>query len=118
MKLDKSLMKLLENNEHATPKMSRRDALKFMGISPIAAGIIAQGTSGSITEAKASGAKGKIVIVGGGSGAIMAAARLEREDQAGHAAADDQEVVLLSHLRSPPAGRAGREAPLLGHRDT
>ena len=75
MKLDKSFHNLLEQE---TPKMSRRDALKLMGISPIAATVIAQGTSGSITEAKASGAKGKIVIVGGGSGAIMAAARLNR----------------------------------------
>ena len=53
--------------------LSRRDALKMMGISPIAAGLLA---SGSTTEAKASSAKGKIVIVGGGAGGIMAAVRL------------------------------------------
>ncbi len=71
-------MKLLEKNEDANSasNMSRRDALKFMGISPIAAGVIAQSGSGSITEAQASSATGKIVIVGGGSGGIMAAARL------------------------------------------
>ncbi len=56
--------------------MSRRDALKFMGISPIAASVIASTGSGSITQAEASSAKGKIVIVGGGAGGIMAAARL------------------------------------------
>jgi sulfide:quinone oxidoreductase len=56
--------------------MSRRDALKFMGISPIAAAAIAGTGSGSITEAAASDATGKIVIVGAGSGGIMAMARL------------------------------------------
>ena len=56
--------------------MSRRDALKFMGISPIAAAAIAGTGSGSITKAEASSATGKIVIVGGGAGGIMAMARL------------------------------------------
>jgi len=56
--------------------MNRRDALKFMGISPIAAGLIASSTSGNSTQAAASDAVGKIVIVGGGAGAIMAMARL------------------------------------------
>ena len=56
-----------------TDGISRRDALKLMGISPIAASVLA----GSATEAKASSdAKGKIVIVGGGPGAIMAMAQL------------------------------------------
>ena len=58
--------------------MSRRDALKFMGISPIAAAAIASAGSGSITEAEAADVKGKILIVGGGAGGIMAAARLSR----------------------------------------
>ena len=58
--------------------LSRRDAIKFMGISPIAAGVLASTGSGSITEAKASEAKGKIVIVGAGAGGIMALARLHR----------------------------------------
>jgi sulfide:quinone oxidoreductase len=52
--------------------MSRRDALKLMGISPIAAGALLSSTQ--TTEAKASDAKGKIVIVGGGAGGIMALA--------------------------------------------
>jgi len=58
--------------------MSRRDALKFMGISPVAAAVIANGASGSITKAEASSAKGKVVIVGGGAGGVMAAVRLNR----------------------------------------
>lgn len=56
--------------------MSRRNALKVMGISPIAAAAIASTTTGSITTAEAADVKGKIVIVGGGAGGIMAAARL------------------------------------------
>jgi len=58
--------------------MSRRDALKFMGISPVAAAVIASAGTGSITSAEASDAKGKIVVVGGGAGGIMAVARLNR----------------------------------------
>jgi sulfide:quinone oxidoreductase len=54
-------------------KLSRRDALKLMGISPIAAAVIAN----SSTEAQAStNVKGKILIVGGGAGGIMAMAHL------------------------------------------
>ena len=56
-----------------TDKLSRRDALKLMGISPIAASVL---VSADATEAKASDALGKIVIVGGGAGAIMAMAHL------------------------------------------
>ena len=56
-----------------TDGLSRRDALKLMGISPIAASVIAGSTS---TTVHASDAKGKIVIVGGGAGGIMAMARL------------------------------------------
>ncbi len=64
---------LLEPLTEITDTLSRRDALKLMGISPIAASILA----GSTTEAKASSdAKGKIVIVGGGAGGIMAMAHL------------------------------------------
>lgn len=58
----------------STDGLSRRDAIKLMGISPIAASVLA---STSASEAKASSdAKGKIVIVGGGASAIMTMAHL------------------------------------------
>jgi len=55
--------------------VSRRHALKLMGLSPIAASLLA---STSATEAQASDAKGKIVILGGGAGGIMAMAHLRK----------------------------------------
>ncbi|MDD2356405.1 MAG: FAD-dependent oxidoreductase [Thiovulaceae bacterium] len=58
--------------------MSRRSALKLIGISPVAATVLASVGSGSVTEAQAVDVKGKILIVGGGSGAIMTLARLNR----------------------------------------
>ncbi|MDF1879112.1 NAD(P)/FAD-dependent oxidoreductase [Sulfurimonas sp. SAG-AH-194-C20] len=57
--------------------LSRRDAIKLMGISPIAAGVLASTSGSSIAEASAN-VTGKIVIVGGGAGAIMALSRLSR----------------------------------------
>ena len=57
--------------------MSRRDAIKFMGISPIAAGVLASTSTSSIAKAS-SDVSGKIVIVGGGAGGIMALSRLKR----------------------------------------
>jgi len=58
--------------------MTRREALRFMGLSPIAAGVLASAGTGAATVASASDAKGKIVIVGGGAGGIMAMARLRK----------------------------------------
>lgn len=57
--------------------LSRRDALKLMGISPIAASVLAQTTGSSVAEASED-VKGKIVIVGGGTGAIIALSRIYR----------------------------------------
>lgn len=57
--------------------MSRRDALKFIGLSPVAASIIASTSGSSIAEASED-VKGKVVIVGGGAGAIMAISRIKR----------------------------------------
>ena len=81
---------------HETVKLSRRDALKLMGISPIAASVLA-GTSAP-AKAKAADVNGKIVIVGGGSGAIMALARL-------HSAISDPDITIIApneiHLYQP-----------------
>lgn len=63
--------------QETNSKMTRRDAMKFMAISPVAAAAIA-GTTLGTTDAHASDAKGKIVIVGGGAGAIMAMQHLKR----------------------------------------
>ncbi len=64
---------LLEPLTEITDALSRRDALKLMGVSPIAAALLSGSTA---TEAKASDAKGRIVILGGGAGGIMAMAHL------------------------------------------
>ncbi len=58
--------------------LSRRDALKMMALSPIAASALATAAAPANAEAASSNAKGKIVIVGGGSGALMVLARLRR----------------------------------------
>lgn len=58
-------------------KLSRRDALKLIGLSPVAASVLL--SSSATTQLEASeDVEGKIVIVGGGSGAIMALSRLQR----------------------------------------
>ncbi|MBU1659764.1 NAD(P)/FAD-dependent oxidoreductase [bacterium] len=55
--------------------MSRREALKYLSVSPLAASILAGATVGT-TAATASNAVGKIVIVGGGLAGMSTAARL------------------------------------------
>ena len=56
-------------------KLSRRDAIKLMGLSPVAAAVIAN--SASTTDAQAAtDVQGKIIILGGGAGGIMAMAHL------------------------------------------
>ncbi|TDA65588.1 NAD(P)/FAD-dependent oxidoreductase [Sulfuricurvum sp. IAE1] len=64
--------KIKENQE-----LSRRDVLKLMALSPVAAGVLASSAS-TEAHASASAAKGRIVIVGGGSGALMVLSRLRR----------------------------------------
>jgi len=71
------LIELLKRSQDGET-LSRRDALKLMGISPIAAGVLATTSSSVISTAQASDATGKIVIVGAGSGGIMAAVRLSK----------------------------------------
>jgi len=67
---------LLKLNKQSS-SLSRRDAIKLMGISPIAASVLASTTGSSVAEASED-VKGKILIVGGGAGAIMALSRLVR----------------------------------------
>jgi len=55
--------------------MSRREAFKYLTMSPLAASMLASATVGTAT-ASASDAKGKIVIVGGGLAGMSTAARL------------------------------------------
>ncbi|MEN8147174.1 MAG: FAD/NAD(P)-binding oxidoreductase [Campylobacterota bacterium] len=72
---NKDLKELLKKSSNPD-MLSRRDALKLMGISPIAAGILASTSSSTISAAATIDVKGKIVIVGAGAGGIMALARL------------------------------------------
>lgn len=58
--------------------LSRRGALKMMALSPIAASVLAGSAAPATLQASSSDAAGKIVIVGGGSGALMVLARLRR----------------------------------------
>jgi len=67
------LMKKLRAHEG----LSRRDALKMMALSPVAASVLA-GAAAPTTLSASSNAVGKIVIVGGGSGALMVLSRLRR----------------------------------------
>ncbi len=77
--MDKNDLKELLKKSSNPDMLSRRDALKLMGISPIAAGVLASTSSSVISSAEAADAKGKIVIVGGGAGGIMALARLHSD---------------------------------------
>ncbi|MBT5934909.1 FAD/NAD(P)-binding oxidoreductase [Sulfurimonas sp.] len=56
--------------------LSRREAIKLMGISPIAASVLASTAGSSIAEASED-VTGKVIIVGGGAGAIMALSRIK-----------------------------------------
>lgn len=63
----------IKGDEHS---LSRRDALKLMGLSPVAASVLAS-SSVTSSELHAEDVSGKIVIVGGGAGAIMILSRLQ-----------------------------------------
>lgn len=68
------IMKKIEENKG----LSRRDALKMMALSPVAASVLAGTATPTTVHASSSDAIGKIVIVGGGSGALMVLSRLRR----------------------------------------
>jgi len=78
--------------------MNRRQALKTIGLSPVAATMLL-GTSSAVTPAIASSdAKGKIVIVGAGTGGIIALARL-------HSALKNPDITIIApnetHIYQP-----------------
>lgn len=75
MSEDKVLEEILKEVDKHPEIMSRRDALKFMSVSPLAASVVA-GTTVGASSAVAADVKGKIVIVGGGLAGMSTAARL------------------------------------------
>ncbi|NPA59099.1 MAG: NAD(P)/FAD-dependent oxidoreductase [Epsilonproteobacteria bacterium] len=75
MKKNEILKEILAEVDKHPEIMSRRDAMKYLTMSPLAASIIAGATVGT-TSVSASSAKGKIVIVGGGLSGMSTAARL------------------------------------------
>ena len=76
MKKNEILEEILAEVDKHPEIMSRRDAMKYLTVSPMAAAILAGATAGT-TEVEASDVKGKVVIVGGGlaGGRGIAAAR-------------------------------------------
>jgi sulfide:quinone oxidoreductase len=68
------MMKKIKEHEG----LSRRGALKMMALSPIAASVLGGAAAPATLQASSSNAVGKIVIVGGGAGALMVLARLRR----------------------------------------
>jgi len=76
MKKNEILEDILAEVDKHPELMSRREALKFMSVSPMAASILAGTTVGAAT-AVASDVKGKVVIVGGGLAGMSTAARLK-----------------------------------------
>lgn len=75
MKKNEILEEILKEVDKHPEIMSRREALKYLTISPLAASVLA-GASVGATTVSASDAKGKIVIVGGGLAGMSTAARL------------------------------------------
>lgn len=75
MDTNKIIDEVLKELENEGRKISRRDAMKLIAMSPIAAGVLA--SSAAPTQAQAtSSAVGKIVIVGGGLAGVATAAKL------------------------------------------
>ena len=72
---NKILEQILDEVDKHPEIMSRRDAFKYLTLSPLAASLIA-GTTISSSALHASNAREKIIIVGGGPAGISTAARL------------------------------------------
>ena len=87
----KELEKMADVIEDVIEKegLSRRDALKLMGLGGAAAMMGGATTASAATEARASSsAKGKILIVGGGLSGMSTAARLVRN-------LDDPDITVI-----------------------
>lgn len=76
MKNNPILEEILNEVDKHPEIMSRREALKYLSVSPLAASILAGTTAGATTASASSNATGKIVIVGGGLAGMSTAARL------------------------------------------
>ena len=77
MKKNEILEEILNEVDKHPEIMSRRDALKYLTVSPLAASVLASATVGTATASAASAdVSGKIVIVGGGLAGMSTAARL------------------------------------------
>jgi sulfide:quinone oxidoreductase len=75
MKKNEILEEILKEVDKHPEIMSRRDALKYLTVSPLAASLLASATAGA-SSVSASNVKGKIVIVGGGLAGMSTAARI------------------------------------------
>jgi len=111
-------IKELFKNQKNNSELSRRDAMKLMGISPITASVLASAGTSSIAEASAD-VSGKVVIVGGGASGLMALARLKR-------AIKNPDITIIApneiHLYQPAqvfvaAGEMEFEDMVLDNRD-
>jgi len=76
MSKNKILEEILAEVDKHPEMMSRREAMRYISVSPLAASILAGSTVGAATAA-ASDVKGKVVIVGGGLAGMSTAARLK-----------------------------------------
>jgi len=75
MRKNEIMEEILKEVDKHPEIMSRREALKYLSVSPMAASVLAGVTAGAATV-NASDVKGKIVIVGGGLAGMSTAAKL------------------------------------------
>jgi len=76
MKKNEILEEILNEVDKHPEIMSRRDALKYLTISPLAASVLASASVGAAAVTASQNVSGKIVIVGGGLAGMSTAARL------------------------------------------
>ncbi|MDD3506704.1 MAG: FAD-dependent oxidoreductase, partial [Sulfurimonas sp.] len=76
MRKNEILEEILNEVDKHPEIMSRREALKYLTVSPLAASVLASATVGTATASASADVKGKIVILGGGLAGMSTAARL------------------------------------------